>query len=67
MENTMDRRTFLLGTLGAAALATTGCVTNKTTATTSAATTTSAAGGAKLDKIKGSADQWASLGCPGEG
>jgi len=53
MENTMDRRTFLLGTLGAAALATTGCVTNKTTATTSAATTTSAAaGGAKLDKIK---------------
>jgi len=48
----MDRRTFLLGTLGAAALATTGCVTNKGTATTSAATSTSAAAGGALDKIK---------------
>ena len=54
----MDRRSFLIGSMGLAALATTGCVTNKTattTTTTSAAaggaTTTSAAAG-KLDKVK---------------
>lgn len=50
----MDRRTFVLGTLGAAALATTsGCVTNKDTPTaTTAASTGGSAGGAKLDTVK---------------
>lgn len=46
----MDRRTLLLGTLGAAALATTGCVTNSAGTTTSAAASGGAA--AKLDTIK---------------
>lgn len=51
----MDRRTFLIGTLGAAALAT-GCVTNKGTGTTggggTATTTGSSGGGTKMDKVK---------------
>ncbi len=51
----MDRRSFLIGSLGVAALATTGCVTNKT-ATTAApgggTTTSTAAAAAKLDKVK---------------
>jgi len=55
----MDRRTFLFGSLGAAALATTGCVTNKTATTTSSSTSGASAApssvattGAKLDKVK---------------
>jgi len=49
----MDRRTLLLGSLGLAALATTGCVTNKTATTgATAAASTAASAATKLDKIK---------------
>ncbi len=56
----MDRRTFLMGSLGLAVLGTTGCVTNKggtatTAAGSSAGASASAAGsaaGGKLDTVK---------------
>ncbi len=49
----MDRRTFLLSSLGVAALATSGCVTNKAATTgATAGATTAASAAAKLDKIK---------------
>lgn len=50
----MDRRSFLIGSLGLATLATTGCVTNKGTTTGGASAASSAAGSAaaKLDKVK---------------
>lgn len=49
----MDRRTFLLGSMGVAALATTGCVTNKGTTTAApSAGGSSAAGAGKLDVVK---------------
>ncbi|HOA89127.1 MAG TPA: BMP family ABC transporter substrate-binding protein [Propioniciclava tarda] len=51
----MDRRTFLLGSLSAAALATTGCVTNKaatTSTSTAAAPAAGASSAAAADSIK---------------
>jgi len=50
----MQRRNFLIGMMGLAAMATAGCTTNKGGSTTSAsaATSASASGGAKLDSVK---------------
>jgi len=47
----MDRRSFLIGSLGVVALTTSGCVTNKDTATT-ATSAASTGAAAKLDKVK---------------